>query len=302
MELHQLRYAVRVAQSLNFSKAAADLFVTQPNLSHQILKLENELGVTLFERKTRSVKLTLAGERFVGGAKRVLAELDELNHAMQEYGALGTGEIKIGTLPFSGNQGLTSFIPAFQKKYPGIQIKIMETAGGQDLLKQLIAGTVDVVCAFFDIDRDYDVPVKLYPLSKGNVVLITSSAHRFAQEPKIFLSDAADELFILPPLTHNMRELALHTCRASGFEPKIACECNQHNTLFNLVANGFGISFISSQFIDNALSANTKVIPFDPLIDRTLCLAVMENKHQSPAISVFRDFILKATSVDEKSA
>jgi DNA-binding transcriptional LysR family regulator len=64
-----LRYAVRVAQNPNFSKAAADLFVTQPNLSHQILKLENELGVTLFERKTRSVNLTLAGERFVGGAK-----------------------------------------------------------------------------------------------------------------------------------------------------------------------------------------------------------------------------------------
>jgi LysR family transcriptional activator of glutamate synthase operon len=131
--------------------------------------------------------------------------------------------------------------------------------------------------------------------------LITSSVHPLAQNKQISLSDAAEELFILPPLSHNMREIAIKACRISGFEPKIACECTQHNTLFNLVANGFGISFISSQFIDAALSAGLRVIPFDPLIERTLCLAVIDAKHQSPAISVFRDFILKILADEEKT-
>ena len=81
--------------------------------------------MTLFERKTRSVKLTLAGEKFVARAKIILSELEALKQTMQEFAALGTGEIKIGTLPFTGNLELTSLVPLFQKNYPGIYIHII---------------------------------------------------------------------------------------------------------------------------------------------------------------------------------
>ena len=294
MELQQLRYAIQVARHLNFSKAAAELFVTQPNLSHQILKLETELGVSLFERKTRSVKLTPAGEKFVASAKKILTELEMLSQSMHEYGALNAGEIRIGTLPFSGNMGLTPYIPDFQKTYPGIQIKIMEVAGSNELLKLLTAGNIDVACVIPQSDKDVGLPVKLYPLSQGSVVLITHLAHRFAQEKQVALSDAAEELFILPPVTHSMRDIALSTCRKCGFEPRTACECSQLNTLFNLVAKGFGISFISSQSVEFSTPPDIKLVPFEPHIERTIYLAIREDMTRLPLIAAFRDFMLNS--------
>lgn len=294
MELQQLRYAILVAKHLNFSKAAAELFVTQPNLSHQILKLETEIGVSLFERKTRSVKLTPAGEKFVSGAKKILTELETLSQSMHEYKALITGDIRIGTLPFTGNLGFTPFIPDFQKIYPGVHIKIIEVAGSNELIKLLLAGNIDVACVIPQPDKDSDMQIKFYPLFKGNVVLITNPAHRFVQKKQISLAEAAEELFILPPpLTHSIRDVVLNACRDCGFEPKISCECGHLNTLFNLVANGFGISFVSTQFIESSVPSDIRVVPFEPFIERTIYLAVREDKHQSPVIAVFRDFMLK---------
>lgn len=294
MELQQLRYVIHVAQHLNFSKAAAELFVTQPNLSHQILKLETEIGVSLFERKTRSVKLTPAGEKFIIGAKKILTELDMLSQSMHEYGALNTGEIRIGTLPFSGNLGLTPYIPDFQKSYPGIHIRIMEVAGSKELIKLLLAGSIDVACVIPQPDKEYELPIKFYPLFKGRVVLITNLAHCFAERKHIHLAEAEKELFILPPITHSMRDVALNACRECGFEPKTACECGQINTMFNLVAKGFGISFISSQFVEHSTPSDIKIVTFEPHIERTIYLAIREDKHRSPVIAAFRDFMLKA--------
>jgi DNA-binding transcriptional LysR family regulator len=294
MELQQLRYAVQVAHHLNFSKAAAELFVTQPNLSHQVLKLETEIGVSLFERKTRSVKLTPAGEKFVDGAKKILTDLERLSQSMDEYRAAGTGEIRIGTLPFSGNLGLTPYIPDFQKGYPGIRIKIVEMAGSNELIRLLLAGSIDVACGIPQASKDIGRKIKIYPIFKGHVVLITNAQHRFLHKQPVSLADAAEEFFILPPVTHSMRELALNACRECGFEPKIACECSQLNTLFNLVAKGLGIAFVSSQFIDSSSLADIRVVPFEPRIERTIDLAIREDRHQLPVIAAFRDFMLGA--------
>ena len=133
MELHQLRYAVKVAKHLNFSKAAAELYLSQPNLSHQIAKLETELGVSLYERKTRFVRLTAAGEIFIAHAEKVLSELDALHQAMQGCGDLSSGDLTIGLLS-AGGQRIISHLPAFQKKYPGIHIRIVEVAGSPELI------------------------------------------------------------------------------------------------------------------------------------------------------------------------
>lgn len=292
-ELHQLRYVVQIAKHLNFSRAADDLCVTQPTLSHQILKLEEELGVSLFERRTRSVKPTVAGQRFIDQAEKVLADLECLRQSMQEYSSCVSGDIRIGVLPVAGSPNLTSFIPAFRKNYPGIRIRIIEAAGSHELMKLLLAGSIDVACLIPQPEQSYKVPIRFYPLISGRVVLVTAENHRFANRQHISLFEAADEMFILPPVTHSIYDVALSACRASGFEPKIACECGQLTTLLNLVAKGVGISFASSQLVEASLPAGICVIPFEPVIERTICLAALAVRHQ-PIISTFCDFMLKA--------
>lgn len=296
MEFHQLRYVIQVAQHLNFSKAAIELCITQPNLSHQILKLENEIGVTLFERKTRSVKPTPAGEKFVEHAKKVLAEIDTLSLVMQEFRSASIGTIILGILPAIGDHGLTTHIPEFQNSYPGIQIRIIEADGSYDLIKMLLAGTIDVGYLIPPHDKDYGDQIHFLPIAKGKIVLITSKKHRFTKKKHIILSDASEEGFILPPLTHSMHKAALAACRSSGFEPRIACECGQLNTLFSLVARGLGIGFISSQFVESSSLPDVSVITFEPLIERTGCIAIPKEKRQLPVISLFCDFILNSLS------
>lgn len=298
MELHQLRYVIQVAQHLNFSKAAIELCITQPNLSHQILKLENEIGVTLFERKTRSVKPTPAGEKFVEHAKKVLAELETLSLVMQEFRSASTGTIILGILPSIGDHGLTTHIPEFQNRYPGIQIRIIEADGSYDLIKMLLTGSIDVAYLIPPHDKNYSDQINFHPIAKGKIVLITSKNHRFATKGHIILSDASEERFILPPVSHSMYNAALNVCRSSGFEPRISCECSQLNTLFNLVAKGLGIGFISSQFVESSLLSDVSMITFEPLIERTGCIAILKDKRQLPVISVFRDFILNSLQPD----
>jgi LysR family transcriptional regulator, transcription activator of glutamate synthase operon len=293
MELHQLRYIIHVAKHLNFSKAANELCVTQPTLSHQILKLEDEIGVSLFERNTRSVKLTLAGEKFVASTGKILAELESLRNEMQEYKALGIGDIRIGTLPVT-DQRLISYISIFQKSYPNIHMQIMENSGSHELIKLLLAGNIDVAYVIPESNKMMETQVNFYPLTKGKVVLITSKNHRFAHQKQISLSSVAEEPFILPPRTHSMYNVILNACHASGFKPKIACECGQMNTLFNLIAKGLGISFISSQFAESSLPSDIIVIQFKPNIEREICLAALKSKYQMPVVSIFCNFMLKA--------
>lgn len=293
MELHQLRYAVSIARHLNFSKAAAELCVTQPALSHQIAKLEAEIGSTLFERKTRSVKLTAAGEQFVRQAETVLAGFDDLQQSMQAYRSVQAGILRLGTLPLSGAQTITAVIPSFQSQHPGIQIRITEAGGSHELLKLLLAGELDIAYVFPPKDKDYGTKILFHPLIKGNLVLLTAKQHRLAATSQVALPDAAAESFIFPHNSHSMYSVALNACRTSGFEPKIACECSQLTTVCDLVANGFGIAFASSQSVAAPLPANVQAIPIVPPIDRTLCLAVLAHKLHSPVISRFAEFMFR---------
>jgi len=299
MELHQLHYVLQVAKHLNFSRAAAGFCVTQPNLSRQILKLEAELGVSLFERKTRSVKLTIAGIDFVARAEMILSELEALHEAMQEYGTLASGDIRIGILSAGGQKVITQ-IPAFQKKHPSIHIHIIEGGGSPDLLKSLQEGKIDIAYLIQPDDTTQHKRIQFYPLITGSVVLITCANHRFVSQKQIALAEAANENFIFPPRSHSIYNVALNACRASGFEPNITCECGHFNTIIDLVKTGLGISFASSPIVDSLQLPTIRVIPFVPFIERTVCLATWEDKHQQPVISVFRDFMINAINCENR--
>lgn len=292
MEHHQIRYVIEVANCLNFSKAATKLFVTQPTITQQIAKLEKELGLKLFERKTRAVKLTIAGKSFIKQAEKVIIELEKLEKLMQDYSLLNLGEIKIGILTNTITQNLVECIPRFQQLYPGINIKIIEVAGSQDLISLLKAGSIDIAYLLLSQSVNYENQIIFYPVKFGKVVIIVNNTHKFVKDKNIKLADAADEFFILPPSSHSIYDVIYMACRKVGFEPKVSCECGQISTVFNLVAKGFGIAFISSVIPEKDLPNNIKIVTFEPFIERTLAMAILDEKNQIPIIIAFREFIL----------
>ena len=121
MELHQLRYVVAVARTKNFSRAAEQCHVSQPSLSQQIQKLEEELGGRLFDRLKREAKLTRAGAAFVLRAARILEEVDAAKREAHDTRALLGGTLAIGVLPTIAPYLLPEVIASFNRRYPGVE-------------------------------------------------------------------------------------------------------------------------------------------------------------------------------------
>ncbi|MDR3561510.1 MAG: LysR family transcriptional regulator [Negativicutes bacterium] len=291
MELNHLQYVVELANHLNFSKAASSLFITQPTLSQQIAKLEEEIGIKLFERKTRSVKLTSAGEEFVIYAKRALSEIQNLRQAMQEYTSLDKGRIKFGFVTSLRLLGITSCIAAFQKRHPGIDIQIIER-GSQDLVNLLQTTDIDIALLVHSPDKISGLPIDFYPLVHGRLVLVVAKQHPLVGTKVVSFDRIAHEKFILPAQSYNLHDIILAACRSRGFEPKTILQWGQLETMFDLVANGLGVGFVSSQVMDNYSRPDIAVLPIEPVIERTTYLAISSDKQHLPAVVAFKEFIL----------
>lgn len=301
MQIKQLKYAVQVAKLLSFSKAADLLCVTQPALSHQIQKLEDEIGVPLFERKTRSVKLTYAGELFVSDAGKILADLEELRKSMQEIRLARAGNLRVGTTSTQIVPNLFAHVAAFQAQCPGVRVQIVETAGSLSLTERLVNGEVDAAFIIASAEEMLDARIRFHALIRGHVVLIVGENHRFAGKRHVRLRDLAGESFVFPGRALSMHALGLKLCREAGFEPRILCECDQVDTVLDFVAGGKGVGFVSSQSMLLRSAGGVSVIPVEPVVERFSCLAVAAGKKGNPVVDMFRSFLLEAIPEPAKS-
>ena len=293
MELHHLRYVVKLAKCLHFSKAAAELNITQPSLSQQILLIERELGVRLFERKTRSVELTAAGEEFIVYADKVLVEWERLQEAMQRS-ATKKGNLRIGTLLNMARLDLNMHVLAFQKAHPDIQITIGEMVGSYELLKHLEAKTFDVVFCIPSPEMRLNESIEIIPILSGHVVAVVAKDHRLSGKNTISLKEIADENLLFPAKVHSLYGVVLAACRSSGFEPKIVVQSSQVETSVEMTSKGLGVTLVSSLFAAASKCTGVSTIPVEPRIPRNISLAY-SNHSANSAVCLFRDYILRVT-------
>ena len=177
MELRQLRYLEAVARHGHFTRAADELHVAQSAVSHQVRRLEQELGVELLERTTRSVKLTAAGRVAVARARAALAEADGLSGEIDELRGLVRGTIAIGALLPAGPLDLPALLAEFNRRYPGIEIEFREGTAA-DMTAHLDRGELD---AAFVLESAPQPPeLGRLPLSEAEMVLAMSPAHPLA--------------------------------------------------------------------------------------------------------------------------
>ncbi|WP_050029247.1 LysR family transcriptional regulator [Verrucomicrobium sp. BvORR034] len=240
MELHQLRYMVAVARTGNFSRAAQTCHVSQPSLSQQIQKLEDELGERLFDRLRRHAKLTQAGERFLPRAVRILEEMDAATREARAANDLDQGRITVGVLPTIAPYLLPKLIAAFSAKYPGVQVVVHEDTTAR--LRELTAACeVDIAIASLPLQ---DERFEVRELFDEELLLALPTSHRLVNQKKIIPEDLLEEKFILMKEGHCLGDQVLHFCHRQDFHPQVSCRSAQMETVQSLVQSGMGITLV----------------------------------------------------------
>ena len=290
MEFHQLRYAVAVAKHKNFTRAAEELCLSQPSLSQQIIKLEDTLGVSLFERNTRNVTLTSAGRTFIKHAQAILAETEEIYRSMQEHKGLLKGDFVIGAIPVIGKLKLTALITSFQRAHPGLEIHIVE-GGSCALFEQLCLAKIDAAIITPPVTQDISM-AEFSPLIYDELVLVAPSSHPFSAKGIITLEEAADEKFIVPNNTTSAFGIMLQACHTAGFEPRVACECSQVETVMDLICDKVGVALFSSRVAASYIQPELIIVRLKKSPVKSIDLAILKRVNQLPAVISFRKFAL----------
>ena len=286
MELRHLVYFEAVARHQHVSQAAAELSVAQPAVSRQIRDLENELGVALFERVGRNVRLTDAGYALLDHVRIVLAQLEAARAEMRERVGLHSGRAAIGAPPSVGVQLLPPILAQFNQQYPRLQLVLRE-GGTQTMLSLLETGEVDLAVVTLPVARR---GLHVTTLFSEELVIVVAPSHPLAARKHVALAGLSGEAFLLYPRGYGMREQTLLACAQAGFTPRIVLDGGEMDMVLRMAELGLGIALMPRL----ALQGNTRLTALpvsDQRLTRTMALVSREDRALAPAARALRDFL-----------
>lgn len=270
MTLNELRYIVAVSRERNFRRAAEKCFVTQPALSLAIQKLEEELGVRLFERKKTEVTLTPVGERVVEQALRVLDEAAKVKEVARQGGDQLVGAIRLGVIFTVGPYLLPELIPVLRQQAPDMPLDVEENTTA-NLENQLRNGAVDVAV----IALPFDLPgIDTAPLYDEPFMVVVPADHPWAGRKQISAEDLGGEKVLLLNSGHCFSNQVVQACPELSRKGEVL-QGNSLETIRNMVASGLGITVLPcSAVMQRYSNPLLKVIPFaKPVPTRRIALA-----------------------------
>lgn len=288
MQLHQLRYFLAVAKRGNFSRAAQDCFVAQPSLSQQILKLEAELGETLFARNRARATLTPAGELLRERAETILREVEEARREVRDAGGELRGEVHIAALPTIAPYLLPKILQKFARRAPAVSVTVHEETTDR-ALRGLHHHELDLALVSLPID---DPRLEAESLFTEQLFLALPPRHPLNRKRLIRSADLQPEKFIFMADAHCLGTQTLQFCYAQGFAPRISCRSAQMETLQALVAAGVGISIVPAM-ARNSTGCNAVVYRSlgKNSVHREIALLWNRKRHLSHAAEALRDTI-----------
>lgn len=259
MNSRQLQNAILLSQTLNFSKAAAQLNITQPALSKQIFSLEDELGVELFDRSGTPLKLTSAGKTFIRDAKEMLFREEQLKRSMEEFKNDERGVLNIGVSPFRMVYLIPQIVKTLREKFPGLQIVLNEDNSAQ-LHKGAVDGLYDFAIVNLPVDETMlDVtllsPERLVlavPKQFINLIHLEKSVNS-EPYPLVKLTDCKDLPFITLSSQQELRRLFDKLCVVSGLRPNIVSEVVGITSAWSMARAGVGATILPLQFLNNTM-------------------------------------------------
>lgn len=293
MELKELEHFIAVVEYDGFSKAASHIYVSQPTLSKSIKKLEERLNVILFERSTRSLSLTDAGQLVYDKALKILSATEELRASLDDLLHLPSGEIKIGIPPLIG----TLFFPMIAKKFnelhPQISLQLIEH-GAKRIEFLIEEGKVDVGIVVLPVNNK---KFTIEPFIHEEFKLFLHPGHALASRELVALPELKNERFILFNQEFSLHHLIINTCELKGhFTPQIAYESSQWDVIAELVAAELGITLLPKTIYTKMNPNNIVAIPIESPPMWELAIITKKDRYQSYALRSLLQFLNKQGS------
>ncbi|MDB4269165.1 hydrogen peroxide-inducible genes activator [Flavobacteriaceae bacterium] len=254
MTLTQLQYTIAVAEEGNFTQAAEKCFVTQPTLSMQVQKLEDELGIKLFNRNTKPITLTTIGEKIIDQAKMILKEANRMEDIVStEKGFVG-GNFRLGIIPTIMPTLLPMFLNTFIKKFPKVNLKI-EELNTAAIIEELKNGKLDAGIAATPLD---DVKIIEKPLYYEPFVGYIPEPHPLSKLKTLALSDLEKMDVLVLEDGHCFRDHVLKICQTPNFSHTFNLKSGSFETLIHLANDGLGMTLLPYLQTRNLTPQNAK--------------------------------------------
>lgn len=297
MELRQLRYVDAVARHRHFTRAAADAGIAQPALSHQIKRLELELGVELFHRSRAGVRLTPAGEVFLPHVRRALRDIDAGREEVSALTGLTVGRVRLGAMQALGPLDLAKAIGEFHANHPGIEVTLIEESTAQ-MHSDLTEGHLDLALVALDLEPPEGLEAQ--PLSEEPVLVALARGHRLASSRSIALDELRGEPFVVFRAGTGLRFLTERAAGATGFEPSIAFETANLERMLALVGEGLGVALVPQSTVRHSRQ-QVSVVALRPPLTRTVGLAWRRGHAVTPAVRALRDLFVHRSQATARS-
>lgn len=242
MTITQLKYALAIAEHKNFTKAAEKCFVTQPTLSTQIQKLEDELNILIFDRSKKPIELTDVGRKIVYQARNIVNEADRIQDIVdQQKGFIG-GEFRLGIIPTVMPTLLPMFLKNFINKYPKVKLKIEELTT-EEIIIRINEGHLDAAIAATPLES---INIKERPLFYEPFVAYTPNNHRLSEKTKVEVADLNVDDMLLLEDGHCFRDGVINLCKSfkDHLDDSFQLESGSIETLIKLSDEGMGMTLL----------------------------------------------------------
>ncbi|ADM68745.1 HTH-type transcriptional regulator GltC [Paenibacillus polymyxa E681] len=289
MNLKHLQYFRVLAEMEHFTQAAVRLCITQPSLSHAISELEKDLGVHLFEKQGRNIRLNKYGRFFLKYVEHAMDELEKGEHNLRELVSPSHGNIDLAFIYTLGSHFIPAIIQAFSALDAHKDISFSFHQGNtNDIIQGLKQEHYDVA---FCSHMENEPNVEFIPLAQQELVVIVSPDHPLAILDQIDLKDTADYPVIFFNKKSGVRPIIENLFAKAGVTPQIICEIEEDTAMAGLVSVNYGIGVMPR--ISSLDYFNVKTLPIvNPEYERFIYLACIKNRYLSPAVVDFRNFAL----------
>lgn len=288
MDLLQLKYFQVVAKYEHMARAAEELHIAQPTLSKAISRLEGDLGVHLFDRHGRSIKLNKLGGAFLTRVNRIFVELEAGKQEladMMEYQRLNISvALNIPSL-------LPFLLKGFLSRYPKLNLRT-EIGSTNDMKNKLEEGIVDFCISSPPISGNH---IEAIHLLTEEIFLNVPKGHKFANRKEIDLCEAVEESFITFKKDHGIRNLTENLCHQAGFNPQIVYEGDITTSLTDLVHIGLGVALLPASHNWSPAIANPPIYVHikQPTCERVIGMSFIQNRYLPKAARNFKDYVIE---------
>jgi LysR family transcriptional activator of glutamate synthase operon len=293
MEIRQIQYFLSIVETGSFSAAADEHYISQSSLSKQIIALEKELEVSLFDRSKRKVFLTDAGEVFLEHAKQLnttyKAVIADLNGCKSHQDSLS-----IAAIPVLTQYGITSHIGQFRELYPHIQINLQEL-DGLNILSALEERRFDLAITrqnYLNADR-----FEYTEISKDKLLVVVSKRNQHAIRSSISLKELHNDNFIVFDKVTDLHKLIMEECNRAGFDPTIFYSSHRKVSVFGLVGANIGIALMPVKIYEYHRHPDVVAIPLEENIECNLVLVYLKNRELPQSAKTFVDFAQEVCKV-----